>query len=809
VRVLVVDDNEINRKLLRLMLKGEGHEVAEAGDGVEALERLQPGGFDAVISDILMPRMDGYRFCLEARKTRELSDLPIIIYTSTYTSDSDEQLALSVGADRFLRKPASAEKIAEVLRDVVAARGKELRLAPTAVEIEVLKEYSEGLVRKLEERNLELEESQRQLARTVEGLKTEVEERTRAGDALRKSEKRFRRLFESNTIGIAIADLSGQTLDANDAYLAMLGHTRDELLRGAIPWDKLTPPEHLERDLAAVQELQRTGVAQPWEKELLRNDGTRVPVLIGIAMLEASELACIAYIVDLSEQKRAEGALRNSEQRYRLLFEKNPEPMWVFDAETLSFLAVNGAACRHYGYARGEFLRMTIRDIRPPDEIPALIAHLAGEKEDQDKAGVFKHQKKDGTVIEVEITSDRLLFDGRDAQLVLAIDVTDRRLLETQLRLAQKMEAVGLLAGGVAHDFNNLLTVILGYGSLLASRFAPDAADREEIDEILRASERAAALTRQLLAFSRRQVLEPVVLCVNELIANLEKMLRRLIEENVELVTRLDPVLANVRADPGQLEQVIMNLVVNARDAMPKGGTLTIETANISLDDSYAQRHVAVQAGRYVMVAVSDTGTGMDAETQAHIFEPFFTTKEKGRGTGLGLSTVYGIVKQSGGNIWVYSEPGEGTTFKVYLPRVDATIDSGEQEAFDSPRAAEAETILLVEDDPSIRALARRVLEEHGYRVLDAGSGNDALERHRSEVGVIRLLLTDLVMPGMGGAELASVLQEQRAGMRVLFMSGYTDDGVVRNGLLGSGRAFLQKPFTPSVLMRKVRDVLA
>ncbi len=391
----------------------------------------------------------------------------------------------------------------------------------------------------------------------------------------------------------------------------------------------------------------------------------------------------------------------------------------------------------------------------------------------------------------------------------LRVQMEERGRAEEGLRQSQRMEAVGRLAGGVAHDFNNLLTAILGYGSLLASRFPPDAPGREEVDEILRASERAAALTRQLLAFSRRQVLEPVVLSVNELIANLEKMLGRLIGEDVNLVTRLHMGLGNVRADPGQLEQVIMNLVVNARDAMPNGGKLTIETANADLDESYAQGHVTVQPGHYVMVAVSDTGTGMDAETQARAFEPFFTTKEKGKGTGLGLSTVYGIVKQSGGNIWVYSEPGKGTTFKVYLPRVEETVAQGPTRSGDSLPAAATETVLLVEDDPSIRTLAKRVLEERGYRVLEADSGKDALERVHREKGPIHLLLTDLVMPDMGGTELASRLQDKHPTIRVLFMSGYTDDGVVRNGLLESGRAFLQKPFTPTMLVRKIRDVLA
>lgn len=513
----------------------------------------------------------------------------------------------------------------------------------------------------------------------------DVTRRKRAEKEMRKSEERFRRLFDSNTIGISIADLTGRILEANDAYLAMIGYTREELLAGVVRWDDRTPAEYREKDQIAVEQLQKTGIAQPFEKEMLRKDGTRVPLLIGIAMLEASEGSIIAYTVDLSA----------------------------------------------------------------------------------------------------------------------------RRLLEEQFRQAQKIEAIGQLAGGVAHDFNNLLTVILGYADLLASKLPSDSRLQEEIGEILEAGQRAATLTRQLLAFSRKQVLEPVVLRLNDLAENLEKMLRRVIGEDVELVTRLDLSEGNVRADPGQLEQVIMNLAINARDAMPHGGKLTIETADVELDGAYAERHAVVPPGRYVMLALSDTGIGMDAKTQERIFEPFFTTKEKGKGTGLGLSTVYGIVKQSGGYIWVYSEPGKGTTFKVYLPRVEEIAAEGAPRSAASFPAVGTETVLVVEDEPAIRSLSKRILEELGYRVLEAGSGKDALERVRREKGPIHLLLTDLVMPDMGGTELASRLQELHPDIRVLFMSGYTDDGVVRNGLLGEGRAFLQKPFAPQTLARKVREVLS
>jgi two-component system cell cycle sensor histidine kinase/response regulator CckA len=380
--------------------------------------------------------------------------------------------------------------------------------------------------------------------------------------------------------------------------------------------------------------------------------------------------------------------------------------------------------------------------------------------------------------------------------------------LEEQLLQSQKLEAVGRLAGGIAHDFNNLLTVIFGYAELSRDRLQADDPLRRNLDEILRAGNRAAALTRQLLAFSRKQVMQPKVIDLNALIADLERMLARMIGEDIELRTTLQKGLGCVRADPGQMEQVIMNLVVNARDALPAGGKVTIETANIYLDKAYAADHVAVPPGRYVMLAVSDNGIGMNEETQQHIFEPFFTTKEVGKGTGLGLSTVYGIVKQSEGNIWVYSEPGKGTTVKTYLPRVDESADEYQRPAAlaDLPRGNE--TIILVEDDETVRKLAREVLETCGYRVLEAADATIALLICDQHPEAIHLLLADVVMPEMSGRDVANQLLSQRPQLRVLFMSGYTDDAIVHHGVLDEGMNFIQKPFTPDALAVKVRQAL-
>jgi signal transduction histidine kinase/CheY-like chemotaxis protein len=414
--------------------------------------------------------------------------------------------------------------------------------------------------------------------------------------------------------------------------------------------------------------------------------------------------------------------------------------------------------------------------------------------------------RPDGTTRDVEASTTGNVVPGRHFSALR--DMTEHRRLEGQFRQAQKMEAVGQLAGGVAHDFNNLLGVITGYSELLKKRLEPEHAGQKALEQIGNAANRAAGLTRQLLAFSRKQVLEPKVLDLNEILAGVDKMLRRLIGEDVQIQTRFASELGKVKADPGQLEQVIMNLAVNARDAMPKGGHLILETANAALDAAYARTHTYVRPGPYVLLAVSDTGHGMDAETQSHIFEPFFTTKEPGKGTGLGLATVFGIVKQSGGHLNVYSEPGRGSTFKVYLPRTEELAAPRAEATLPQSAPGGTETILLVEDAEALRVLIREILEGGGYAVLEAATPEEALAHVQDYRDPIHLMLSDVVLPRMSGPDLAASLARVRPGMRVLYMSGYTADAIGNHGVLEPGTQFIPKPFTADTLLNKLRAVL-
>lgn len=666
MRILIADDESVNRKLLRLALKSKGHEVVEASDGAEVLKVLEREKVDALISDILMPTMDGYRLCYELRKSEAHKALPVILYSSSYLSPGDQELALRFGASAFLEKPATPEKLEEVLHGAIA------RPAPVPVvepgdDLGRMKEYSERLITKIEEKNVEL---------------------TRRTEELKASEEKFRQLAENiqEVFFMANADFS-QVLYVSPAYTSVWGRPVEELYAQPRQWMEFILAEDRPRILEEMQRSLEASAPFSLEYRIVRPDGT--------------------------------------------------------------------SRCIH---ARG----FPIRDL-------------------QGKA---------------------YRFAG------LAEDVTARKSLELQLIQAQKMEAVGRLAGGVAHDFNNLLTAINGYSQLALQRI--DARDPlyRDIEEVHKAGQRAATLTRQLLAFSRKQVLQPRVISLNAVVMDVERLLKRLIGEDVELATVLAPDLGSVRADPGQVEQVLVNLAVNARDAMPNGGRLLLETSNVELDAADPRAPADLKPGRYVLVVVTDTGTGIPDPVKEHLFEPFFTTKEPGKGTGLGLATVHGIVRQSGGHIAVESEAGRGAKFRIYLPRVDVPPEPAPRPGGGKEAWRGQETVLLVEDEPAVRALTKAVLTQAGYTVLEARRGEEALLIRQNHPGTIHLVLSDLVMPGLNGLELVRRLREETPGLRVLFMSGYTDAAIMNAGVLRPDVPFLSKPFTTEALLRGVRDAL-
>ncbi len=567
-------------------------------------------------------------------------------------------------------------------------------------------------------------------------------------------EELFRLISENAADMIAVVDLEGRRLFNSLSYQRILGYSPEELKQSS-SFDQIHA-EDRERVKEAAREARRTGVGCDLEYRIRHKDGSLRVLESTSSVIRNSKGVPEKLVVvsrDITLRKAAVEALRRSEaERLKDLLNR---------AEDFKNVEV--------GWKRNDGTHITVQcSGRPVKDENGAIAYFE----------------------------------------LFAEDVTQRRILERQLRMASKMEAIGRLSGGIAHDFNNLLGVIIGYSQVLKGSLGQSNPLYEHAEEVEKAGRRAASLTRQLLAFSRQQVLEPTILNLNTLVADTEKMLHRLIGEDVVLSASFDEGLGRVKADSGQVEQIIMNLVVNARDAMPQGGKITIATSNAEMDAAFVRDHAGSKVGSYVMLTVADTGCGMDAETQAHIFEPFFTTKERGKGTGLGLSTVYGVVKQSGGYVWVDSEPGKGASFKIYLPRFEEAVNAPEASAASPEATRGTETVLLVEDSEPLRKLAHRFLENNGYRVVAAANGEEALQAAVQEREPIQLLLTDVVMPGMNGRVLASHLVPRQPGMKVLYMSGYTDSFISGHGVLEPGTYLLHKPFTEETLMRKVREVL-
>jgi PAS domain S-box-containing protein len=682
---------------------------------------------------------------------------------------------------------------------------------------------------------------QRALARARtynEQLVQEVAERKRVEEALRASEERLRLITDNMLDMVAQVDLEGVIEYVSPSHKNVLGYEPDDLL-GKSSYDFMHPQD-LDKVMAVVQKAFDTNSPQKGAYRHRHADGHYVWLeAIGNFLFDDQGLPTGAVVStrDITERIRAEEALRESEGRYRQLVEHAPAGIYEVSLTSGLFLSVNDVMCEYTGYTREEFLSLSTLDLLTEESqgrflerldkvlagepVPELIEYQIRGKNGREFWVILttrytfdEEGEVTATVIVHDIT-ERKLEETRKAQLMMELERSLEELKRTQSQLvqAQKMEAIGRLAGGVAHDFQNLLTIIQLSTQLMERQLHPADPLWEQMRQIQEASERGIRLAKQLLSFSRREVVEPQVLDLSQVVSDLSQMLRRFIGEDIELMTILAEDLWPVKVDPSHIKQVIINLAANARDAMPQGGCLTIETANAVLDDDSALRRLDAQPGEYVTLAISDTGVGMDEEVQAHLFEPFFTTKKQGEGTGLGLSTVYGIVRQNAGYIWLHSEAGQGTTFKIYLPRTQEATGPGELPSRLSPAtpadaALGTETILVVEDETAVRRLAVQILEAYGYLVLAAGNGVEALQVSREHGGPIHLLLTDVVMPKMNGKELVERLQPEQPGMRIMYMSGYSDDVIAHHDVLDKSIAFLPKPFSLDTLVQQVRTVL-
>ncbi len=927
-RILIVEDHAESRYLLEQLLTSRGHQVVPAENGAEALSMAREDPPDVIISDIMMPVMNGFKLCCEVKKEPALKHIPFIFYTATFIEENDRKLAMGLGASRFVVKPAEGDAFIKILEEVLKEHRNGILPVPEGP-IEdpetLIDMYENAITRKLAETVERLQDERRALIQSEQRLKEaqelahighweldlktgslewsdeiyrilgltpgafdpsyktlmshgiihpedrhfvtrahkeslskktpldieyrllledgtvkyvnekfqtlydeegmpacsmgtvqDVTERKEAERAQRESEARYKILFEEALDGICIADAdTGVIMDCNPALAALVERDLTELI--GQPQSILHPPHANGDGLSpSFREHLTHKEGQTLETEVLTRSGEIKYVEIKANRLDLSGREALQGIFrDITERKEAVHALGESEEKYRTLVENAGEVILVAQEGQIKFL--NRRVVDLLGYKPEQLVGTSFVDyIHPEDRQTVVERHSRRLKgEELPRIYPFRVTDKAGNTKWVEINAIRIEWEGKPATLNFLADVTERvrseeerEKLRDQLHQAQKMESIGRLAGGVAHDFNNMLSVIQGHTDLALLDVDPGDPVCSSLGEISKAAKRSSNVVRQLLAFARKQTIAPEMLNLNDTVEGMLKMLRRLIGEDTDLSWHPDTNLWLVKVDPAQIDQILANLCVNARDAISGIGRITIETGNVVLKASDCDGHAGFLPGEYVALAVTDDGVGMDRETLANVFEPFFTTKEVGKGTGLGLSTVYGIVSQNHGFIDMISEPGKGTTARIYLPRRRGESEEVIQESKTEMPRGHGETVLIVEDDAQVLDIGRQILERLGYTVLATASPGEAILLAREFDAEIHLLMTDIVMPEMSGKELAAKIVATRPNINILFMSGYTADIIARHGILDRGTHFIQKPFTPDVLARKIRDAL-
>lgn len=812
MKILIVDDKQENCYLLETLLRPRGHEIQVAGNGEVALDHLRRAKVDLIISDILMPVMDGFQLCRKVKTDEALREIPFIIYTATYTGRQDEAFAMKIGADRFIEKPCEPDVLIRAVEDVGKPGGntRKTTAAATVVhEEEALKLYNERLVRKLEQKVLEAE--------------NEIRAREEAEKALRESRARLLEAQRLAKMGDFTWDSETGEVTWSEPLYDLLGYDFAEKIDFRMVNEAIHHPEDLARITAWLKEAIESGrdSLPPNEYRLVKKDGTPIFVrTVGTILRRPGRKPTVfATIQDLTERWQAEERLKESESRFRLFADTAPVGVVIAD-KNQNAVYVSPKFISLFGYTLqdiptiGDWMRLAY----PDTELRARVYrewHEAVQEARREKREIapleYPVTCSDGRVRDIEF---RMSTTG-DLDFVVFTDITgrkraesDREKLQEQLFQARKMESIGRLAGGVAHDFNNMLSVILGYTELALGEVQEGSALHGNLREVHNAAMRSAEITRQLLAYARKQTIAPRVLDLNAAIDDLLKMLRRLIGEQVELCWLPGPNLPSVRMDPSQIDQLLVNLCVNARDAIAGTGTIVIETRTERVDEAFCHDRAGLVPGTYLTLSVADNGCGMDGKTIEHLFEPFFTTKELGKGTGLGLSTVYGIVKQNNGYIDVSSQPGRGTRFTIYIPPELEDRHSAAAGPVEQAMRGQGETVLLVEDEAAILKLGSSLLKQLGYKVLQSNGPEGAL-RLAEDVGAqVALLITDVTMPVMNGRELAARMVERFPNLKTLYMSGYSASVIAEQGVIEEGVNFIQKPFTISELATKVRAAL-